>query len=563
MGNAHFDTANSQTLDEQRREESLSPGQRRWSSTVGVLLLATIYGLTTPGNRAEADDAFGFAYNVEHKSLRGLLGSEHSGHLLFLPIARALLALSHAVGFPAGSYDLIRFTNCLLAALSVFLLRSLLQRRFDLSPFAATSGAAGLAVSYGFWRYACELEVYAAAILLILVLCHLGFSQLTSRWLTLLAALVAALAVLVHILGVVPAVVIVPLTLLLRRRVKEALIYGAAMIMNLGCLGLAAYEYAATPQQGLAEYALSPDPGARYSWSSVPQSVVALGENVANANFLFAYTSVADKLDQAFPAQYLDEERFAGAHADVIARTVPALTALLLFLLAATLMSSLRRRAPPVHRRQTDDIQRLLVVAVWIGMYWFFLVGRSPGAPEAWIPILPALWTAIAATVFQPASRSRETRILTVALLATLLLHNFVGGYWMFRSKSSDLNAARTSWLLHRARAEDVILTADGPVFFRYLRYNSRAQVIDLEGLSPAEMMKAYDAATHPPGHVFATEGVFNPPRPLRLSDKAQDIDRFAGEVRPDFAKVGGIGRWNIYVRVDGAARRAAAPRRS
>lgn len=558
MNGAQVDTVVTPRPRDSRQEGGLSSALRRgrqsWPPVAAVLLLATIYGLTSPGNRSEADDAFWFAHDVEHKSLRGLLGSGHSSHLLFLPIARALFVISQAAGFNVRSYDLIRFTNCLLAALSVVLLRTVLQRRFDLSPFAAITGAAGLAVSYGFWRYASEMEVYAPAVLLILVLCHLGFSQLASHWLTSLAGLVAALAVLVHILGIIPAIVIVPLTLLLRRRIKAVLIYGAVLSVTLGGVYLAAYEYTATPRQDLAAYTFSPDPGARYSWSGAALSIVTVGQDVASVNFLFGYAKVADMLDRTFPRQFLDEERYAGARASTLVKVVPPIAVCLLALLAAALIRVMRRHSPPVHRRQAEDFHRLLVVAIWVGVYWLFLVGRSSGAPEAWIPILPALWILIAALVFESASRSRVQRLLAVAFLATLVVHNSLGGYWPLHSRSSDFNAVRASWLVHHARAEDVILVADGPIFSLYLSYYARAQVIDLEELSAAEIAKRYLAATRPPGRVFVTEGVLNPPRALRLSGKAREIDRFAKKVRPDVVRVGGAGTWNVYARLPDAA---------
>src|SRR5262245_381271 len=138
------------------------PVSSRWFLPLGtVLLLTAVFVVTGPGNRTEPDDAFWFAYDIEHASIRELVSGGHTAHLAFLPLARGLFNLVRLVGIEVRAYDVVRLANCLLAAIAVVLLHTVLQRRFRLSPFAATAGAAGLAVSYGFWRYANETEVYA------------------------------------------------------------------------------------------------------------------------------------------------------------------------------------------------------------------------------------------------------------------------------------------------------------------------------------------------------------------------------------------------------------------
>jgi hypothetical protein len=79
-----------------------------------------------------------------------------------------------------------------------------------------------------------------------------------------------------------------------------------------------------------------------------------------------------------------------------------------------------------------------------------------------------AVWICIAVVVFERA-RIRKHRALVVALLVVLAVHNLTGGFWMMRSRSTDFNAVKGGWLLDHAGSGDVILTADGAVFQRYL----------------------------------------------------------------------------------------------
>jgi hypothetical protein len=537
-----------------------SSGQDLWHRTlpsvgprtlllVAVLGTAAVYALTGPGNRSEADDAFWFAYDIEHADLRELVGDRHTAHLLFLPLARGLFNLLRLLGIDGRAYDAVRLTNCLLAAAAVVLFGVVLRRRLRLSWFAAVTGAAGLAVSYGFWRYANETEAYAAAIFVIVLLCLVGFSGLRSTTAVVTAGALAALGTLIHILGVVPAVVVVPFMLMLERRARDLAIYVVSYTALAGTIAYGAFRYAAPPGQGFAGYLLGRSPGANYSPRAIPESVLSLAQDIATSSFLFAYDGIARRLVAAFPTQYLMEEQYAGASADGIVRTVPLVTVPMLVLLAAVLVWSMRRQMLN-HDRPRTVAGPLAAVAAWTVAYWLVVVGQSSSAPEAWIPLLPAVWILIAVIVFDRA-HDRTQRVLVVALLVALLVHNLAGGFWMMHSRATDFNAVKARWLLDNARNGDVILTADGAVFERYLRYYSPAKVISLEGLPPDELANAYAAAAGQPGRVFATEGVFNPPSQLRAFDQVSfyAIDRFASDLRNEFRKVHDNDVGDVYLR--------------
>jgi hypothetical protein len=522
----------------------------RWLIPLGAIVaLAAIYMLTGPGNRSEADDAFWFADDIEHGSIQKLLSGGHSAHLLFLPMARGLFNLLRLIDTDIRAYDAIRLTNCLVAATAMVLLSSMLRRRFQLSWFAATTGAAGLAVSYGVWRYANETEVYAVAILVIVALCLVGFSGLRSTTAVIMASVIAALGTLVHILGIIPAVVVVPFILLLERRTRDLLIYILAFALLVGMISYAAYQYVGPHQQSFTGYFSGTSPDTNYAARVIPESVLSVGQDVATSNFLFAYPGIARRIVAALPAQYLIEEQYAGERADSIVRSVPLATVPMLLLLATVMIWSMRRRV--LSRNLLRRVGApLAAVVIWIVVYWLVVMGRSSSAPEAWIPLLPAVWIFIAVVIFEGA-HSRISRTLVVALLVVLLVHNLAGGFWMMHSRSTDFNSVKAHWLLDHAGSGDVILTADGAVFERYLRYYSTAKVISLRGLSANELANTYAATVRQPGRVFATAGVFNPPSQLRAFDQVgfHAIEQFGTTVRPDFRKVVESDVGDVYLR--------------
>jgi hypothetical protein len=189
-------------------------------------------------------------------------------------------------------------------------------------------------------------------------------------------------------------------------------------------------------------------------------------------------------------------------------------------------------------------------VTVWILAYWLIVVGRSSSAPEAWIPLLPAVWICIAVVVFERV-RIRKHRALVVALLVVLAVHNLTGGFWMMRSRSTDFNAVKAGWLLDHAGSGDVILTADGAVFERYLRYYSAAEVISLEGLPSNELSEIYIMAVRQHGRIFATAGVFDPPSQLDTLYPAtfRAMEEFASSIKPNFRRAAASDLGDVYLR--------------
>jgi hypothetical protein len=501
--------------------------------------------LTGPGNRTEADDAFGYAYDVEHQSFHELFLD--ASHMLFLPLARGELNMLRLVGVDLGAYDAIRLMNCLLAALAVVLFGVLLRSRFGLGPFAAATGAAGLAISYGFWRYSNEADLYPSVVLIFVALCLIAFSGLPSTTTVVLAGAVAAFGTLFYVLGIVSAVVLVPTVLLLQRRIRDVVIYSVVVVLMGAAVSYGAYRYAAPPQQTFVRYLLGESRSTDYSASAIPKSIISIAQDVATTNWVFAYHTVGQRLAAAFPGQYLVEEQYVGDHSDAVVRVVPLLTVPLLLLLAAAVLWSVRHCLGARELRRAG--QALLVVAIWIGVYWLILIGPSSSAPEAWIPLLPAVWTCVAAVVLR-ACETRASRILAVAFLLTLMVHNLAGGFWMMHSQSTDLNAAKSQWLVDNAGAGDLILTADGLVFKRYLQYHTAAKVVGLDELPVGQIPGLRGVvATH--GRVFATAAIFDPPPQLRVNEPPRfaAIEQFATAVQPQFRTVAESPVGNVYER--------------
>jgi hypothetical protein len=188
------------------------------------------------------------------------------------------------------------------------------------------------------------------------------------------------------------------------------------------------------------------------------------------------------------------------------------------------------------------------------------LVWREPGNPELWIAALPALW--IVAATSLTAVRAAPAPFL--ALAAALAVHNWAGGLAMLRDPAGDYHAAKATAVLAEARAGDTVITAGGPVFFRYLRYRCEAEVIDAWAETeesfkfqvPSFKGEARSSASSPPpstlhlppsairlpssARLLVLGDVFDPPESLRkrFPEAAERLRSAADGIRKNAEKV-------------------------
>ncbi len=497
--------------------------------------LTVFYVVTAVGNRSETDDAFGYAQAIEHGPLRELVGPQSARHLLFLPLFRGLYLALRWTGLHARAYDEVRFVSAVIAACAVTLMAFLLRRRFGLSKLTSLAGAAGLAVSYGFWRYANEAEVYSIAILLMLLICWIAFADGVSTRASMAAGAVAALAVLIDAEVAVTAFVAVPIAFLLRRRFRRLAVYCMVLILLLAVFTLALYRYSHPQGKTFVSYILGASAPERhgltgkYSPSTAPSSLIAFGQTVTAGNFLFAYPSIAQRLREALPNRRVALAYAAERASPAVRLLAPILLAALLFVTVSLLLSL---RSQP--RRRLDA--KLIGVASWFVSLGVVLAGRNSN-PEAWILELPAIWILIAALLFELIGSQTRRRIIILVPLC-LLAFNAVSG-WIMRSKAYDLNVLKAQWLLSNAGVGDAVLTADNGKFGLYLQYYSRANVQCLEGRTASQLRHLYERVLHDARHLYITGDIFNPPRsPYLDAKRRRRIVNFGASIRPSLEKI-------------------------
>jgi hypothetical protein len=498
-------------------DDAREPGRSRLVALAVFLVLAAVFIVTAPVNRTESDDAYQFAYEIEH----GLTSHGTARHVAFVPVMRFVYLSTHALGSSISGLALTSAVNACLAAAAVALVFLLLRRRLERSIGVSILGASLLAVTYGFWRFSAEVEVYALALLTAVVAVFVATGgRLSERRRVIVVALVAALAVSAYSANALIAFVAIPAVFVAERQMRKVPLYAAVLIPAL--LITVALPYLGLRESGesLGEaYAAADTSG--LGVDSFVKGGVGAGQAVISSGFLFAYPQFADAVADGIPGRSISDEIYTAETIGVAQRTVMTGTfALALILLLACVVMAV----PGIARSWRTPL--VMAMLVWLGGVVAFQLLRPEFAdgPELWLLTLPPLATLVTAGLTGPASRIRHGSALLVGLVAVMLIHNGAG-MAMVQGSSGDRNHAMAEWLLDNTGDGDTILTMDSSLFFRYLRYQGDAEVIFVvddidEWADPVGA--TIELALSSEGAVYATGDVFSPPDYLSQQDESR-----------------------------------------
>ena len=481
-------------------------------------------------NHTEADDAFEYAHMVE---MDHHPWEYHPHHLLYGGVAKILYNGAQVLGYNGRAYSFLLFFSAFSAAGTLFLFYRFCRRRYHFLPLAAGVSAGLLGLSYGFWRYACEAEVVLPAGFFALLAVYLATTTEPRKQQVVVASLISGVSVLFHVINGIPAVVAISVFYILQRKFRFALIH----LTITGSVVLAAYllVFFFHPDQILIHAAPPLTDG--FCLSVIPKGMVGFGQCLVSGNFMFGFPAFSDRLVQLFPSRMLMEELYLGNHLSLFQRIAPLFS---LVLLSVALLGCLVRAIVAWKKEWTNNrADMLLMVGGWqtitVAGLWFFiyvaaLLMMEPGNPEVWILGLVPFWLLVCGLVIAPIARANALWVVLSMLLA-LGLHNYVGGIGILKDPDTDYNQKKAAWVLANGKSDDLVITAGNPVFVRYLRYYSTAEVIDLNYIEADVLAKSVEDAKT----IYILNDIFDYPASMciRFPAIAEQIDRYAVELKP------------------------------
>lgn len=455
-------------------------------AVVVFVVLSLFYWVTEPGDRFESIDGYDYAQAAEIVPLHLV---HDSRSILFHKLNRVLYVAAQALRLPLDGHAVIRLQCILAAAASVPLLQYILRAHYGVATPAAWAAGATLAVSFGFWRYAAEAEVYTPSALLILCTLLLvlraldspTFSPARFAW----AGALGALSCLYYQGNALALCVAMPLLLIGRGRWQALLAYGAAgtIVSVIGIvLVFVASEglpITATRLQAFVGMRLVEFDVRKLVASPLTGATFCLTHVFASLNWLYALHFVLDYLTTRVPGHLLRQEGIS--HAALAFRpwslmAIPTFIAVVGTALAVIVQAIRHRSWPTMQARHW-------FLVVWIVLTAVMNAQLASWEPEVWITLQPGIVMAFCIWVLEPVMKAGYARLVW-ALPATLLAHNALGGIMMFRDEKG-VHYEKTRWLAAELRPQDVILInmADQRIL-NYLRYRIGARLLYSDGVT-------------------------------------------------------------------------------
>lgn len=490
--------------------------------TLLFLAALVLFSVVAPGNHSEAEDAFEYSRLIEEGGGAELF---HPHHLLYLPAQKVVFRAIQVLGYSGRSYHVTRAVSMFSGALALCLFHLILCRLQSLARGSSSRqlpwiAMMGLLFSYGFVRYACEVEIYLPALVVALAAIHAALRARDSWGWFVACIVISTLAVLIHTINSAMALGVIPLFyLLVSGDRRQVIVHAMVTIFLVGLVYFIVQEtwgISRPPVDTASEGLLRP--------GSLAKAAVGFGQCLLSANYIFAYDALAERLQTMFPYRVFAEELFAASHMPPWLKAVAPLT----FVLAVAGMASIAVFLLFNTLRIRAFDRMLVVLLLWLGGTMFPTIVLEPSNPELWVLALVPLWAIFFWLAVRLDLSAKSVRLfgLVVVLLG---IHNVVAGMGSVKDRDGDYHFRKAEWILRHAGDNDVVHTADSHVFMFYLNYLGKAEVRNVN----SQDWKAGDAT-----YVF--DDVFNPPSAIgvRYPHFAERVATTAKELRPKCRKI-------------------------
>lgn len=439
--------------------------------------LVIFYLLTAPQNHSTALDSYGFAYWITEKPITAV---PELRDFLWVASMQAVYAAASWVVPRPDPFVLIGALGAIETALAVILLQTLFVRRFRLSGAAAWTGALGYSVCYGVWRFAGEVELYAAAALISVSLVYAAFSlenrqkPPSTAWLASLAIGGGLATLCYQPLGIVAGLAI-PSYLIARLGLARVILYyavcGAVVLAGLLLANaISGVDPGAMGVQSIFDTDGKPVvvPGA----TDLVRSLIALLHNLLSINWTFAFEptrTIYETQAGGWYAVHLYPAQFAPRSYLVFLFTIPAAGALTI---AAFLLTRQFSRRRSLHAMEIS-------VLVWLAGQAAIVLTIDPVGLEPWVPSLLPIFILVGTRLLQPLSESGHAPV-GIALAAIFLVHNWFAGLAVQYPAQHNYRDVRAAPILPVIGASDLLVVGSDWSFKRYLDYRTDTPSIEL-----------------------------------------------------------------------------------
>jgi hypothetical protein len=433
-------------------------------AAVGLIFAALVafYAITMPANTVEAIDGYDYALAAETIALDT---THDTRSILFHKFNRVVYLASKQIKPDIRAYELLRWTSIVAAAGAVILFARLMVVGFQLAPSVAWLGAGLLGVSYGFWRYGTEVEVYASSTTLILAVLNLvidaerrepygPFGLLPAGWL-------AGIAASFYQPTAIALFIAMPVLLLSARSFVRFAIYGATgTFVVMFVLVAAFFAREGYLPDAITLLAFINERGGEFPapplslWTFV-QGALAVGHDLVTSHWLYAFDAVNTWLARNVPQRFyrFEETIYAATQSPSLARIALYAFGLLIISSAFAVASAVRGWRGFTHIRLS------LFMVAWFVTHAAITMRLDPSTEEPWIISTTPLIALLTIYVIAPACAAAGPRSV-VAVVASLFVVNYAGGIGLYANGHNERRRIDMAYLEANAKPGDVLVAS-------------------------------------------------------------------------------------------------------
>lgn len=456
-----------------------------------------------PANRIEVDDAFWYAGSIRDYAYIDLFNPRF---FLFLPLVKSIYDTILLLGINIDAYYFLCVVSAIFSGLTLLLLYDTLGKYLKFERWPALFVVALLGVSYEFWRYSMEAEVYIVAMFFVLLTLRLflKWEQDNSLRNLVWLSLIASITTLIYKPSFIPVYLIFSLLFFYHKKYFHFIIYNAVgAFIIIGSFFIVYLQM--TSETTFSGYLFG---GANEPVGGPAGAIFVIASNMLSVLWLFGWEPAASFIIEHFPHKVVEEEMFLALQ---VADLLYLLFVVWLGIAASftfLVINAIKNRLQYSKKR----VKILSIILLWMLIYSGFLLFMDPTSNEPWLMIQIPLVIIFGAFLIEPLKKSRLWVAFTFLFL--VFINNTLGGVGLLSDQRYDYYRQKSEWLKINASADDHIVTYGPMSLIRYLRYYTPAEVINLEE-DKDKAFKLFRNAEKVRGDIYFPEDIFHPPQAI------------------------------------------------
>lgn len=419
---------------------------------------------------------------------------------------KVLFEFTRVLHVNVDAYQLICSVSMIFSGLTIILLYDTLASQLDIGKKTSIFASLAVLFSYEYWRYSYEAEVYMISLFLIILAFRFFMvtRQATDYKHIIGLSILCALSTLLYKPNFIPLFIVFPLIYLYFGKIKHLILfYTIGAVAILGCFGLV-YAFISYP----SSYVHFLFGGTNTPIGQAYMSLFVVASNIISVLWLFSSDQAVAFISDKFPHKIIDEEVFLAKQVDGLEVFFWICLSILITLFIVLIIRALTKKLvlTPYQKKATG------IVVIWLVFYSIFLLMLDPSSNEPWLMVQIPIIVLLSILFVKPLKSFKLW--LPYTLLFVLFFNNAVGGMWLLKSTKYDYNRVKSEWLRVHAQPKDIIMSY-GPIsFIRYLRYSTRAEVINIE--EDPEWAYSILRDGNKSGYIYLTQDVIETPDPFK-----------------------------------------------